>query len=262
MYKLGQTWHTCGCYGAGFIPTDATGYAEYLASRARLFAARVRSAERRADVDTATRAGEVRYWTELLAQVQERTEAPTTLSANACGTAPLDSRAGRLHHQLDQVSATTMTFQIFERFLKWSAIRSYRANLGHLLVERYGRGRRFTPAQVLATIKRYGFNERYAPYACALFCSKRAYDEFVGQQASVAPLEQSSVAHLAGITTQAWPRHHEIVSDLHHSFGGDRGGDLASDGNHSFHGLGADDVGGSGDAGGSHDGGAGGDGSH
>jgi hypothetical protein len=76
MYRLGHAWHTCGCNGPGFVPTDATGYAEYLASRARLFAARVRSAERRAEVDTATRAGEVRYWTELLAQVQNERKRP------------------------------------------------------------------------------------------------------------------------------------------------------------------------------------------
>lgn len=70
MYELGHAWHTCGCNGPGFIPTDATAYAEYLATRARVFAARMRRAERRSGVDTATRAAEARYWSELLAQVQ------------------------------------------------------------------------------------------------------------------------------------------------------------------------------------------------
>ncbi len=158
-----------------------------------------------------------------------------------------------------------MTFPIFERFRKWAAVRSYRANLGRLLVERYGRGRRYTPAQVLLTIKLHGFNERYAPYACAMFCSKRAYVEFVaerssGGEAGAAPLLGLSLAQCSAIDTSAWPDHHDIVSDPHHSFGDDRGGDPAFDVNHSFDADGGYDVNGSGNAG-SHDG-AGGDSSH
>ncbi len=70
MYRLDHTWHTCGCSGPGFIPTDATDYAEYLAQRERVFSGRIRSAQRKSTVAPAVRAAEVRYWTRLLEQVR------------------------------------------------------------------------------------------------------------------------------------------------------------------------------------------------
>jgi hypothetical protein len=74
MYTLGHAWHTCGCNGPGFIPTDATSYAEYLDARARTFAKNIRSALRSRTLDPAARAREVRHWAELLAAVQEELE--------------------------------------------------------------------------------------------------------------------------------------------------------------------------------------------
>jgi hypothetical protein len=142
------------------------------------------------------------------------------------------------------------------------AVRSYRKRLGRLLVQRYGRERQYTPPQVLTTIKLNGLSERFAPYACAMFCSKHAYSEFVDSRVpkagpSIDPLKEASVPLWAGVLAQDWPPHHEIVTDLGET-AWDHGVDLGS-GHFGDH---ATDVGEQGDAGGggSHDGG--GDGSH
>jgi hypothetical protein len=74
MYKLGHAWHTCGCNGPGFIPTDATDYAEYLNNRARHFSRKIRLALDSSSLDAAARAREVQYWTELVSVVHKETE--------------------------------------------------------------------------------------------------------------------------------------------------------------------------------------------
>ena len=158
-----------------------------------------------------------------------------------------------------------MALRILDRLAKWAALRGYRARLGPLLVERYGRQRYYTPPQVLTTIKRHGFNERFAPYACAMFCSKQAYSEFaVGHDSKarspVDPVVASSAAMWAGALSQEWPEHHDVVSDL-------GGGHWDHDSGFGSDHVGADstDIGYGHDAGaGGHDGGShgGGDGSY
>jgi hypothetical protein len=34
IHQMGHAWHTCGCNGPGFIPTDAVGFGEYMRRRA------------------------------------------------------------------------------------------------------------------------------------------------------------------------------------------------------------------------------------
>lgn len=99
---------------------------------------------------------------------------------------------------------------MLQRIQKWLALRNYRVNLGHLLVDRYGRERHYTPPQVLTTIKFHRLSERYAAYACVMYCSKRAYDDFVASgvpraDIRIAPLTESNVPLWAGSSVQDWP---------------------------------------------------------
>src|SRR4051812_6506397 len=101
---------------------------------------------------------------------------------------------------------------------KWNALRNYRSKLPRLLVERYGRERRYSPAQVLTTIKLHRLSERFAPHACAMFCSKRAYADFVAShvpktEIPFQPLDPS-MPLWAGVSIQHWPTHEAIVNDL------------------------------------------------
>ena len=127
---------------------------------------------------------------------------------------------------------------MLERIQKWLALRRYRATLGYLLVDRYGRERHYTPPQVLTTIKRHRLSERYAAYACAMFCSKGAYDDFVAInqtriESRTAPLTESSVPLWADVPTQEWPEHHHVTAELQHVYGFSQHHDLGVD--HSDH---------------------------
>ena len=62
------------------------------------------------------------------------------------------------------------------------AVWRYRNVLPAALVRRYGRNRAYTPAQVVTTIRVERLSERYAPYACALFCTKREFRAYADQQ--------------------------------------------------------------------------------
>lgn len=138
-------------------------------------------------------------------------------------------------------------------------MRRYRSKLPRLLQERYGRERSFTPAQVLTTIQMSGLSLRFAPYACAMFCTKRAYADFVAERggrlnAVVAPLESSTVPLWAGVLAESWPAHENVVADLGQSgaslgsdWGANLGGDLAGDAGGDFgDGVGGSDGGGDG----------------
>lgn len=143
---------------------------------------------------------------------------------------------------------------VLDRLAKWVAVRSYRKRLGRLFVQRHGRERHYTPPQVLTTIKVNGLSERFAPYACAMFCSKQSYSEFVEKQvqhaaSSVDPLRESSVPLWIGLA-QHWPTHHEVVAEFGHahwdhgahagpSHVGDHPADLGDHGDAS-HGSGGD----------------------
>lgn len=149
----------------------------------------------------------------------------------------------------------------FERLARWLALRHYRSKLPRLLRERYGRERYFTPAQVLATIQVGRLNLRFAPYACAMFCTQRAYADFAAKQTGrpnppFAPLENPTVPLWAGVLTESWPAHEDIVADL-----GPADGSSGADWNANFRGDLVGDAGGDfGDGAGGGDGGA--DGSH
>ncbi len=123
---------------------------------------------------------------------------------------------------------------MFERIRKWLALRSYRSNLGHLLVERYGRERYYTPAQVLTTIKLHRFSEHYAAYACVMFCSKRSYENFAAatlptRDSTVAPLAEPNIPIWADTYVMDWPAHSEIVAELNHRYGPASHGDFGAD---------------------------------
>lgn len=123
---------------------------------------------------------------------------------------------------------------MLERIQKWLALRSYRTQLSHLLVRRYGREHHYTPPQVLTTIREHGLSERYAAYACAMFCSKRAYDGFVAigvaaAAISVPPATESSLPLWAGMAIQGWPEHHQVTAELQESHGVSHSLDFGSD---------------------------------
>jgi hypothetical protein len=111
---------------------------------------------------------------------------------------------------------------------------------------------------VLATIRVHRLSERYAAYACAMFCSKRAYSEFVearrrSADSSTVSTTDPIVLHSAAV--QDWPEHRQVATELSH-YGGDPYWSSGSD--HSGH---YGDWGGGHDTGGgSYDGGGGGDG--
>jgi hypothetical protein len=126
-----------------------------------------------------------------------------------------------------------MIRRLLHGLAKWNALRRYRENLPRLLVERYGRERRYTPAQVLTTIKLHSFSERFAPYACAMFCSKRAYADVVASHAprtdsSFQPLDNASIPLWAAISVQDWPTHEAVVTDMGHAHWDQYGHDFAS----------------------------------
>src|SRR6478735_7414021 len=113
-----------------------------------------------------------------------------------------------------------MIRRMFDGLAKWIALRSYRQALPRFLVERYGREPHYTPAQVLTTIQVHRLSERFAPYACAMFCSKRAYDDFAARHVvkgdtSLHSLSEPSF-HLWPVLLEDWPTHHEIVVEMGH----------------------------------------------
>jgi hypothetical protein len=161
-----------------------------------------------------------------------------------------------------------MVRRMLNRLAKWRALRSYRARLPRLLVERYGRERHYTPPQVLTTIKLHRLSERFAPYACALFCSKRGYADFLASHVPktelfVEPLDNSLISLWAMCAIEHWPVYDAAVTDIGDAYWDQHAGHLGRD--HLAHYP--SDVsdrhhGGVGGHDGSHHGGAGGDGSH
>lgn len=132
-----------------------------------------------------------------------------------------------------------MIRRFLQRLARWNAIRGYRENLPRLLVARYGRERRYTPQQVLATIKQHRLSERYAAFACVMFCSKEAYSKFVANHAPSAevpasPLDDSSIPLWAAAAIADWPAHESVAIDLGSaSPWGDNSSD--PDGDHAGH---------------------------
>jgi hypothetical protein len=58
------------------------------------------------------------------------------------------------------------------------AIRAYAKRLGPKLRERYGRSRRYTPAQVKRTVDVCGFNADYLCYALCMYCDRAEFDAY------------------------------------------------------------------------------------
>ena len=74
MHRLGHAWHTCGCNGPGFVPRDATGYAQYLARRERLFTTRLKAVLDDRALDAGARSIEATRLTELVAEIHRERE--------------------------------------------------------------------------------------------------------------------------------------------------------------------------------------------
>src|SRR6516165_3857645 len=58
------------------------------------------------------------------------------------------------------------------------AIRAYARRLGPKLRERYGRARRYTPAQVKRTVEVCEFNADYLCYALCMYCDRAEFDAY------------------------------------------------------------------------------------
>jgi hypothetical protein len=58
------------------------------------------------------------------------------------------------------------------------AIRSYAKKLGPKLRERYGREKKYTPAQVKRTIEEGGYSIDYLCYALAMYCDYPAFTDY------------------------------------------------------------------------------------
>ncbi|NEX92802.1 DUF6559 family protein [Caulobacter sp. 17J65-9] len=65
---------------------------------------------------------------------------------------------------------------MFGWFMRRRAISRYRTRLPGLLRRDYGSARNCTPAQVRATIGRYGLSDTYASFAVAMFADRKAFD--------------------------------------------------------------------------------------
>ena len=61
---------------------------------------------------------------------------------------------------------------------KWIAIRRYVKGLGPDLRKRYGRSKRYTPAQVKRTVQDRHYNADWLCFALCIYCSRRDFDEY------------------------------------------------------------------------------------
>jgi hypothetical protein len=61
---------------------------------------------------------------------------------------------------------------------KWIAIRRYVKGLGPELRRRYGRSKRYTPAQVKRTIEQRGYSREWTCYALCMYCGRRDFDAY------------------------------------------------------------------------------------
>ena len=61
---------------------------------------------------------------------------------------------------------------------KWIAIRRYVKGLGPELRRRYGRSKRYTPAQVKRTIEQRGYSREWMCYALCMYCGRRDFDAY------------------------------------------------------------------------------------
>jgi len=61
---------------------------------------------------------------------------------------------------------------------KWFAVRSFAKELGPKLRERYGAQSKYTPTQVVQTIREGRFNVDYECFALSMFCDRLAFDDY------------------------------------------------------------------------------------
>jgi hypothetical protein len=81
-------------------------------------------------------------------------------------------------------------------------------------------------------MKLHRLSERFAPYACAMFCSKRAYVDFVAShvlkaETFIPPLDDSSRPLWAVVSIQDWPTHDAVVTDVGRARWDQHGPDVA-----------------------------------
>lgn len=69
MYKLGNTFHSCGCYGSGYIPKDTKNYSTYLQQIENQY--KLRLADRSRAFSEKDLSEYIRYWETKLQLVQQ-----------------------------------------------------------------------------------------------------------------------------------------------------------------------------------------------
>jgi hypothetical protein len=70
-FTLGHAWHTCGCSGPGYVPTDQASYALYLRDRLRSYRRQLKRTEQPdAAESVAKRAAAAKHWAMLVARVE------------------------------------------------------------------------------------------------------------------------------------------------------------------------------------------------
>ena len=67
---------------------------------------------------------------------------------------------------------------MLQRIRKWVAIRSYVKGLGPKLQEAYGRQAKYSPTQVIQTIRDGGFSPDFSCFALSLFCDRHSFDDY------------------------------------------------------------------------------------
>jgi hypothetical protein len=120
---------------------------------------------------------------------------------------------------------------------KWIAIRRYVKSLGPELRRRYGRAKRYTPAQVKSTIEQRGYSTEWTCYALCMYCGRRDFDAYhraAGESCDYNVMRGEVAARfLAGAPSFD-------ASDVIDCGTGWSGGNGGSDGDHSGNGDGAE----------------------
>ena len=78
----------------------------------------------------------------------------------------------------DQLEGRPVLTSMKRAIRKRLAIRAYARRLGPKLRERYGRARRYTPAQVKRTVEVCEFNADYLCYALCMYCDRAEFDAY------------------------------------------------------------------------------------
>ena len=66
MYRVGHAFHTCGCYGPGWIPTSTSDYRHYLESMRKHYEQQLQQVRSSSTLSGDERQAESEYWTSRL----------------------------------------------------------------------------------------------------------------------------------------------------------------------------------------------------